>query len=65
MEIKIKTPSKFFEGSRAGVFFRKGEAVITEDQKHLVKTFLELGYEVIMPEEEKKVVKPVTKKRGE
>ncbi len=66
MAITVKTPSSFYEGYRAGVFFRNGTATLTEDQEHLTTVFKELGYEVIQLEE-KKAVKAVApgKKRGE
>lgn len=57
MTYKVKTPSNSFNGKRAGVYFRNGEATV-EDQD-LIPVFKDLGYEVEEPQPEKK---PAAKK---
>jgi hypothetical protein len=60
MEFHVKTPSKSFNGKRAGIFFRNGEATFTEER--LVEVFETMGFEVIKPEKPK-VKKAAAKKK--
>ena len=61
MTYTVKTPSNSFNGKRAGVYFRNGEATVTN--MDLIQVFTDLGYEVIQPEPEAKPQpKPAAKK---
>lgn len=50
----IKTPNPHFEGERAGIFFRQGQA--KTDDIRLAKSFKGLGYNVLPLETEKNKV---------
>lgn len=66
---KVTVKSKSFEGTRYGVQFRKGEAIV--EDKAVVENLKSLGYEVeeIKPEQPKKKApakkKATSKAKGE
>jgi len=59
MTYTVKTPSNSFNGKRAGVYFRNGEATVTDTD--LIQVFKDLGYEVVEPEPQPQP-KPAAKK---
>lgn len=70
MKYIVNTPSKIFNGFRAGIEFRSGTSGEVELTKELYDIFLDSGYEIIpvgKPEPKRKPTnkKPATTKRGE
>lgn len=62
MTYTVKTPSSSFNGKRAGVYFRNGEATV--EDPNLIPVFTDLGYEVEEPQPKPAAKKaPARKKR--
>lgn len=65
MKYIVNTPSKVFNGFRAGIEFRSGTSGEVELTKEIHDIFLDSGYEIIPVGKETAKRKPTTKKPTE